>query len=116
MTSLPILLKKLETLLLQRVEIEHQIVSVRREIVAAGRSAPKRGRKCGTTAETVELVKTVVKVLRDASEPLPRREIAARLGIAPPAASRRLQKAVAMKFAEKVSGGRYRASADVPVL
>jgi hypothetical protein len=114
MPSLPILLKKLETLLLQRVEVEHQIVSVKQEIVAANKPAPKRGRKRGTTAETVELVKATVKVLRDAGQPLPRREIAARLGITPSAVVYRLQKAMAAKFVERVSGGRYRVTNVVP--
>lgn len=114
MPSLPILLKKLESLLLQRVEVEHQIVSVKQEIVAASKPASKRGRKRGTTAETVELVKATVKVLRDAQEPLPRREIAARLGVAPSAVSYRLQKAIDAKFVEKVSGGRYRVTNVVP--
>lgn len=116
MTSLPVLLKKLEALLRQHVDIEHQIASVKREISSVGKAEPKRRRKRSTSAETVELVKATVRVLQAAGEPLPRREIAARLGIAPSAVSYRLQKAVEAKYVEKVSGGRYRASADVPVL
>ena len=114
MPRLSTLLKNLEVLHRQHVEIEHQISGVEREIVAIGKSERPR-RKRAAPAETVELVRATVKVLRDADQPLPRREIAALLGITPAAVYYRLQKAMAAKFVDRVSGGRYRATNVVPV-
>jgi DNA-binding Lrp family transcriptional regulator len=62
----------------------------------------------------VEVVRDTVRVLREAGTPLPRREVAARLEIQPWAASYRLDKAIELKFAEKVGGGCYRVSDVVP--
>ncbi len=113
MSHLQVLLKKFETIHRQHIQIEHELAEARREIVAAG---PKPRKKRTTSAEMIELIKPTIKVLRDAGEPLPRREIASRLGIAPVAADYRLRKAVAAGFVEKLSGGRYRVSIDVPAL
>ena len=57
-----------------------------------------------------------MRVLREAGTPLPRREIAARLGIQPWAATYRLDKAVELKFVEKLGGGLYRVTDVVPEL
>ena len=57
-----------------------------------------------------------MRVLREAGTPLPRREVAARLGVQPWVAGYRLDKAVELKFVEKLGGGRYRVTAVVPVL
>ncbi len=66
-------------------------------------------------ALTLEIVREVVRVLREAATPLPRREVAVRLGIQPWAASYRLDKAVELRFVEKV-GGLYRVTDVVPAL
>jgi len=115
MPSLPSLLKRLEALHRQHVQIEHEIASVEREIVAFGKD-PKPRRKRALGRDAIELVKPIVQALQSAGEPLPRREIAARLGIAPSAVYYRLQKALAAGFVEKCGGGRYRASGVVPAL
>ena len=113
MPSTPSLLKKLDALHRQRAEIEYQIVDTERQIVGAAKiDRPRKPRS--TKAEVVEVVKATVKVLRDDGGALPRREIAARLGISPWAASYRLNQAIKMKFVEKAGGGRYRATNVVP--
>ena len=114
MPSLPILLKKLEALHRQHVEVEHEIADVERQIVAAGKPERKPRAKRSTNAEVVEVVRATVKVLRDAGGPLPRREIASRLGISPWACSYRLGKAIEAKFVEKAGSGRYRVPNVVP--
>jgi hypothetical protein len=63
-----------------------------------------------------EVVRDTVRVLREAGTPLPRREIAARLGVKPWIAGYRLDKAVELRFAEKLSGGRYQVTDVVPAL
>jgi hypothetical protein len=113
MLNLQALVNRLETLHRQHFTIEHEIAEVKREIVAAG---PKPRKKPTSSVEAIELIKPTVKVLQEAGEPLPRREIASRLGIASVAADYRLRKAVAAGFVEKLSGGRYRVSTDVPAL
>jgi hypothetical protein len=113
MPTLPALLKKLQALHRQHVEVERDIVSVESEIVAASR-APKPRAKRATNAEIVEVVRATVKVLRDAGGPLPRREIASRLGISPSAAAYRLKLAIKGQFIESLGGGRYRATNIVP--
>ena len=112
MPSLRTLLKKLDVLHRQRADVEHEIDATEREIIAA---APKSRRK-RSNVEAVEIIKALVHVLRDAGEPLPRREIGARLGIEAPALHYRLTKAIAMKFVERVSGGRYQTTSAVPAL
>jgi DNA-binding Lrp family transcriptional regulator len=61
-------------------------------------------------------VRETVRVLREAGTPLPRREIAARLGIQPWAATYRLDKAIELHFVEKLGGGLYRVTDVVPAL
>lgn len=115
MQTLPTLLKKLHTLHRQRADVEHEIAEVERDIIATGKAPPKPRKPRATNAEVVEVVRAAVKVLRDAGGPLPRREIASRLGISPWAASYRLGKAIEAKFVEKVGAGRYRVTNVVPV-
>jgi hypothetical protein len=114
MSTLPSLLKELQTLHRQQVETEREIADVERQIVAAGRE-PRSRRKRGGKAEMVEVVRDTVNVLREAGVPLPRQEIAARLGIKASAAHYRLQRAVALKFVERVGQGRYRLTSVLPV-
>lgn len=59
-------------------------------------------------------MRATVKVLRDAGSPLPRREIAARLGVSPSVAYDRLKRAVKARFVERLANGHYRAADVVP--
>ena len=119
--NLPALLKRYETLTREFAAREAERVAVHDQILATGRGGTRRsalaagrGRAARTTAQIVEVVRETVRVLREAGTPLPRREVAARLGIQPWAASYRLDKAVELKFAEKLGGGLYRVTAAVP--
>lgn len=122
MSNLPTLLKKYEALTLEIARLGTERVTVHDQILAAGRGSASRskktagpGRPARTRAQTVEVVRDTVRVLREAGTPLPRREIAARLGIQPWAATYRLDRAVELKFVEKV-GGLYRVTDVVPAL
>jgi hypothetical protein len=114
MSTLSSLLLRLEAVHHQRFLLDSQIDQLKREILARHKPATKR-RKRTVGAEAVALVRATVKTLQEAGEPLPRQEIAARLGIKPVAADYRLRKAIAAGFVEKV-GRRYRAAAEIPVL
>jgi hypothetical protein len=120
---LPTLLKRYEALTREIAAREAERITVHDQILAAGRGTTRRsvqtpgpGRPARTTAQTVEVVREVVRVLREAATPLPRREIAARLEIQPWAATYRLDKAVELKFVEKLGGGLYRVTDVVPAL
>jgi hypothetical protein len=107
-------MRKHKNLYRQYLELEREIADVERRIRDAGSSSHKAPRKRATKRELVETVRQAVKVLRDAGEPLPRREIATRLGITPLATSYRLKKAIVLRFVERVSSGRYQATNVVP--
>jgi hypothetical protein len=88
---LPTLLKRYEALTREIAAREADRVAVHDQILAAGRGGPRRsvpspgpGRPARTTAQTVEVVRDTVRVLREAGTPLPRREVATldRLGVA----------------------------------
>lgn len=111
---LPTLLKRYEALTRDITRLEGERADVHAQILAAGRSSTRKPRTAQTRAQAVEVVRDAVRVLREAGEPLPRREVAERLGIKPWAAGYRLDKAVEMKFAEKLDGGRYRVSNVMP--
>ncbi len=111
----PALLKRYETLTREIARLEAERAVVHDQILAGGRSSSARKpRAARTRAQAVEVVRETVRVLREAGEPLPRREVASRLGIKPWAARYRLDKAVELRFAEKLDGGRYRVSNVVP--
>jgi hypothetical protein len=120
---LPTLLKRYEALTREIAAREAERTAVHDQILAAGRGGARRsapslgpGRPARTTAQTVEVVRDTVRVLREAGTPLPRREVAARLGIQPWAATYRLDKAVELRFVEKLGGGLYRVTDVVPAL
>lgn len=122
-SHLPTLLKRYETLTREIAAREAERVAVHDQILATGRGGARQGAKtlgpgrpARTTAQTVEVVRDTVRVLREAGTPLPRREIASRLGIQPWAATYRLDKAVKLKFVEKLGGGLYRVTDVVPEL
>ena len=109
MANLSSLLRKLETLHRQQHELEQEIADVEKQIVDAANEPKPHVRS--TKAELIALIREVVNVLRTAGKPLPRTEIASRLGIKPTAVSYRLQKALKMRFVERVehaSTGRRR--------
>jgi hypothetical protein len=117
MSHLPTLLKRHESLVRELARLEGELADVRAQILGrsdrvALPSKPRRVR--ATHAQVVEVVRDTIKVLRDADGPLPRKEIAARLGITPRAAGYRLRKATAAKFIENVGSGRYRVTNVVP--
>lgn len=113
MLTLPTLLKKLEALHRQHVELEHEIGEVERQIVSIG-NAPKPRAKRSTRSELLEVVKSTVQILREAGEALPGSEIASRLGITSSAVAYRLKLAIESKFVEKVGRGRYQTTSVVP--
>jgi methylphosphotriester-DNA--protein-cysteine methyltransferase len=114
MATFPALIRKHKSLHRQYVELEHAIAEVEKQIAAIAAAPRASTRKRPTRRELVETVKQAVKVLRDAGEPLPRREIAARLGITPLATSYRLAKAMELRFVERVSSGYYQTTNVVP--
>lgn len=117
MPTLPSLLKQLENLHRLYIQTEQQIAEVKRAIVAASKPEPKKRRTRSThTESSTQQIKDVIKVLQGTDEPLPRREIAQRLGLSSAALTYRLQRAIDAKFVEKTGHGRYRVSADVPAL
>lgn len=122
-SHLPTLLKRYEALTREIAAREAERTAVHDQILATGRNAagrtpktPGPGRPARTTAQTVEVVRDTVRVLREAGTPLPRREVAARLGIQPWAATYRLDKAVELKLVERLGGGLYRVTDVVPAL
>jgi hypothetical protein len=120
---LPTLLKRYEALTREIAARETERVAVHDQILATGRGGARRsaqtsgpGRPARTTAQNVEVVRETVRVLREAPTPLPRREVAARLGVKPWVAGYRLDKAVELRFVEKLGGGLYRVTDVVPAL
>src|SRR5512147_185022 len=94
-TSLPTLLKRYEALTRDIARLEGERAAVQDQILAAGRTTTtKKARPARTTAQAVEVVRETLRVLREAGEPLPRREVAARLGLKPWVAGYRLDRAV----------------------
>ena len=115
-SHLPTLLKRYDTLTREVARLETERAVVHDQILAAGRGAARKPRPTQTRIQTAELVRDAVRVLREAGEPLPRCEVAARLGVKPWVAGYRLDKAVELKFVEKLGGGRYRITDVVPEL
>ncbi len=115
-SHLPTLLKRYETLTREVARLEAERTAVHDQILANGRGAARKPRSTQTRLQTAELVRDAVRVLREAGEPLPRCEVALRLGVKPWVAGYRLDKAVELRFAEKVGGGRYRVTDVVPEL
>jgi hypothetical protein len=107
-------MRKHKTLYRQYIELEREIAAVEKQMTEVGSSPRTTARKRSTKADLVETVRQTVKVLRDAGEPLPRREIAVRLGLTPLATSYRLAKAMELRFVERVGSGRYQTTNVVP--
>ena len=116
MNRLAALLDKLESLHRQRFDIEQQIADAKRNIIAASKAQPKSRAKRAPTPDTIETIRPLLKMLREAGQPLRRGQLATRLSIAPWAVAYRLKMAMAAKFVVKMPGGRYRVVAEVPAL
>jgi DNA-binding MarR family transcriptional regulator len=106
MSRIPALLSQLAKLHRQHIAVEHQIAEVERAIVAS-KNAPKPRCKRAKPASVVELTKPLLQALTDGG-PLPRAEIAARLGLTQPQVTYRLQRALKAKLIERLGGRRYR--------
>lgn len=115
MPTLSSLLLRLEALHHQRFLLDSQIDDLKREIIASHKPETKR-RKRPPAAEVAELIRGVIRVLREAGEPLPCSEIATRLSLSASVAHYRLRKALAAGFIEKAGGARYRASSAIAAL
>jgi hypothetical protein len=116
-TTLPTLLKRYEGLTRELARMETERAAVHDQILAAGRAAaPRKPRPARTPVQAAEVVRDTVRVLREAGAPLPRREVAARLGLKPHAAQYRLDKAVELRFVERLGGGLYRVTNVVPAI
>ena len=113
MTNLSTLLKKSRELHRQQIEIEHQLAELDRQMLAA--EAPPKTRKRDTREprDIGDGIRAVVKLLCEATEPLPPREVATRLGISPALASQRLHRAVKLGLVERTGNARYRVTNDV---
>lgn len=111
------LFRKYDSILREAARIEAERAEVQRQILAAGGAGAPRAPEPGSLRlrpGSMEHLREIVRVLQEAPEPLPRAQIAARLGITPKAASARLARAVATGFVERMSGGRYRTSDVAP--
>jgi len=123
MTRLPVLLRKYKEIYRRLVETEHELADLDRRIVAASSSpstTPKRRRaprvpQLGESGVS-DAILAMLRVMRDSKEPLPPREIAARLGIKPVVASQRLTRAVKLGYVERAGNARYRVAEEVPSL
>ena len=113
MTNLSTLLKKSRELHRQQIEIEHQIAELDRQMLAAEAPAKPRKRDTKEPRDIGDGIRVVVKLLCEATEPLPPREIATQLGISPALASQRLHRAVKLGLVERAGNGRYRTTNDV---
>ena len=118
MLSLPVLLKKYRVKYRSLVELEREVADLDRQIVAAGRpTKSKRSRRSAASTashgEQFEYLRPLLRVLRDAKEPLPPREVAARLGIEPAVTSRRLTRALKLGYVERAGNARYRVTDSV---
>jgi hypothetical protein len=113
MPSLAALLRKSKDLTRRLVEIEHELAEIDRQILAAERPRKPPATRAARIQDSDGL-RLLVKMLRDAGTPLPRREIASRLGVAPQTATYHLTRAIEMRFVERVGYGLYQVTNVVP--
>lgn len=118
MSTLPVLLRKFREKYRSLVELEREVADLDRQIVAAGRpTKSKRSSRAvgagGAHGDRYEYLRPLLRILRDAAEPLPPREIASRLGVMPKVASRRLAKALKLGYVVRAGNARYRVTDSV---
>lgn len=117
MPSLPSLLKKFGAITLEIAALEVERKEVHRRIVAVANAPRPRKPSAPVDGKRVSSgIIDVVKLLKEASGPLRREEIAQRLGIAGSAAGFRLGQAIKLGFVEKVRHGSYSVTSTVPEL
>ena len=119
MSSLPKLLEQLKVKIRNLVELERELADLDRQILVEDRSAKTTRKKRRphvappSHAERFEYLLPMLRVLRDAAEPLPPREIASRLGITPKITSQRLARAIKLGYVERAGSARYRVTDSV---
>ncbi len=122
MSNLPVLFRKYKEALRHYIELEHELADLDRQIHAADRptapTAVKRRRKPGPPQQggANEKMRSMLRVMREAKDPLPPREIASRLNITPNMVSRRLARAIRLGYVERTGTARYSVSSAVPSL
>lgn len=103
------LIKQFEQITRQIVGLERDLAEVQRRILDVSREPqPRKRRARHALAGPSDVVQELVRVLRDAKGPLPRKEIAARLKLTPWGAAYRLRSALGLRLVEKAGMGRYR--------
>lgn len=115
MSLLPSLLRKFREKFRALVELEREVADLDKQIVAAGRPTKAKRSRRATVAhgDRYDYLLPLLRILRDAAEPLPPREIASRLDITPKAASRRLARALQLGYVERAGNARYRVTDSV---
>jgi hypothetical protein len=111
-------LKRFESLTRESARIEAQLSDLRAQLCAphpgAAARVPGVTRRPRPLRQSVDLVRDTLRVLQEAGAPLLCCEVARRLGIERHVAKYRLHRAVELRFAEKLDGGRYRVVDVVP--
>ena len=114
MSSLPVLLRKYKEVLRRYVESERELADLDRQILAVRDTTPRRRRRATKPIETNDIMRSMLRVMREAKEPLPPREVASRLAITPVKAWRQLKRAVRLGYVERAGNARYIVSNVVP--
>ena len=119
MSSLPKLLQSLKEKYRSLVALENELADLDRQIIVGARTTrptrKKRARQAAPAShgERYDYLLPLLRILRDATEPLPPREIASRLGVTPTVASRRLARALKLGYVTRAGNARYRVTDSV---
>jgi hypothetical protein len=105
------LLRRLREAVQRAYELE--LADLNRQIKTLERASPV---KHGTQIAGREHTNRMLKVMQQAREPLPPREIASRLDTDPKTVSRWLAAAKRQRYVVRVDGARYQVSEEVPPL
>lgn len=124
MTRLPHLLRKYKEVYRRFVATEHELADLDRQIATASGGSPTRQRRVASApvepraqrGVVSDAIIAVLRVLRESKEPLPPREIAARLGIKAIVASQRITRGVKLGYIVRAGNARYRVAEEVPNL
>ena len=114
MSSLPVLLRKYKEIYRRYLKTEHELADLDRQILATSSRPAKRRRR--TTQVVGSAIREMLRVMREANEPLPPREIASRLNVKAIVVSQRLARAVKLGYVERAGNARYRVADAVPSL
>jgi hypothetical protein len=120
MSSLPKLLQSLKEKYRSLVALEREVADLDREVLVGARSTRTRTKKKRASrvapashGERFVYLLPLLRVLRDAAEPLPPRAIAALLGIKPRITSQRLTRAMKLGYVMRAGNARYRVTDSV---